>query len=438
MDRVLSVAASGGLRNAARGENGPAPPDLPPRRFSLRRVSTGRILDTAVLRERTHPGRLMLTIQKDKNRLATVERLQLAPQLLDESVNLRALISNSADEFLDEIGERLFVIGTGVAVAQASSLTADIVGLDAEGCAVIGVIDNGRGGPPPLFRAITCAGLVSSWKEQDFFRPLDHEQVERLEKFLPAGKPLNHAQRVLLIAEQYSFDVLAAAEWLGTRHGIDIGCVRAATFRDKGSGRTFFTGQRILPTAEAASAPTITSIDGQEIELSETRAASELEVLTQRLVDETSSRQRAEEAFQASEARYRILSKLSPVGIFHTDATGNFLYVNERWCDIGGVETQTALGQGWARVIHPDDRDRVLHEWAESIDRGTPFKSEYRCLRNDGGTSWILSEASVQGDETGKVIGYVGTMTELHRTESEHRADAASADSRTVAHDRSA
>ena len=382
----------------------------------------------------------MLTIQKDKKRLAAVERLQLAPQLLDESLNLRELISNSPGEFLQEIDERVFVIGTGVAVAQASSLSADIVALDEEGRALIGAIDNGRGGPPPLFRAITCAGLVSSWKEQDFFRPLDHEQVGRLEKFLPAGKPVNHAQRVLLIAEQYSFDVLAAAEWLGSRHGIDIACVRAATFRDKGSGRMFFTGQRILPAAEAASAPTITAMDGHEIELSETRAASELDVLTQRLVDETSSRQRAEEAFQASEARYRILSKLSPVGIFHTDAAGNFLYVNERWCDIGGVETQTALGQGWARVIHPDDRTRVLHEWAESIDQGTPFKSEYRCLRNDEGTSWVLSDASVQADETGKVIGYVGTMTELHRTESENRAGAtaAAADSRPIAHDRSA
>ena len=380
----------------------------------------------------------MLTIQKDTKRLATVDRLQLVPRLLDDSLNLRALISNSPGEFLEEIGEQLFVIGTGVAVAQASSLTADIVALDAEGRSVIGVIDSGQEGPPPLFRAITCAGLVSSWKEQDFFRPLDHEQVERLEKFLPAGKPLNHAQRVLLIAEQYSFDVLAAAEWLGSRHGIDIGCVRAVTFRDEGSGRMFFTGQRILPAAEAASAPTITSIDGLETELNETPASSELEVLTQRLVDETSNRERAEEAFQASEARYHILSKLSPVGIFHTDAAGGFLYVNERWCNIGGVETQTALGQGWARVIHPDDRNRVLREWAESIDHGTPFKSEYRCLRNDGGTSWILSEASVQADETGKVIGYVGTMTELHRTESENRADRAAVDSRSIAHNRSA
>ncbi len=270
----------------------------------------------------------MLTIQKNKKKLVAVERLQLAPQLLDESVNLRELISNSPSEFLEEIGERLFVIGTGVAVAQASSLSADIVALDEEGRAVIGVIDDGRGGPPPLFRAITCAGLVATWKKRDFFRPLNHDEVEELEEFLPTGKPVNQTQRVLLIAEQYSFDVLAAAEWLESRHGIDIGCVRAATFFERGSGRTFFTGQRILPTAEAASAPTITAMDGHEVELNETQAASELEVLTKRLVDETSNRERAEEAFQASEARYRILSKLSPVGIFHTDATGNFLYVN--------------------------------------------------------------------------------------------------------------
>ena len=69
---------------------------------------------------------------------------------------------------------------------------------------------------------------------------------------------------------------------------------------------------------------------------------------------------------------------------------------------------------------------------------GSPFKSEYRCLRNDDGTSWILSEASVQADEAGKVIGYVGTMTELHRSESENRSSSTAADTHAVAHDRSA
>ncbi len=380
----------------------------------------------------------MLTIKKDNKKLVPVERLELAPQLLDDYLNLRDLICNSPDEFLEEIGERLFVIGTRVTVAQASSLSADIVALDAEGRAVVGVIDNGTSEQPPLFRAITCAGLVSSWKEQDFFRSLSRERVRRLESFLSEGKSVNHAQRVLMIAEQYSFDVLAAAEWLGSRHAIDISCVRAVAFTDSRSGRTFFTGQRVMPTAEVVTAPTITSLEGQDVELSESKTSSELETLTQRLVHETSNRQRAEEAFQASEARYQILSRLSPVGIFHTDASGNFLYVNERWCDIGGIDAETALGQGWARAIHPDDRGRVLREWAESTDQGSPFRSEYRCLRNDDGTSWILSEASVQADEAGKVIGYVGTMTELHRSESENHSSSTAADTQAVAHDRSA
>ena len=41
------------------------------------------------------------------------------------------------------------------------------------------------------------------------------------------------------------------------------------------------------------------------------------------------------------DARYQTLTEVSPVGIFYTDAFGDCLYVNERWCEIAGI---TCLG----------------------------------------------------------------------------------------------
>ena len=64
----------------------------------------------------------------------------------------------------------------------------------------------------------------------------------------------------------------------------------------------------------------------------------------------------AQEAFFSSERRYSTLAKIAPVGIFHTSATGDCLYVNEQWCEIAGISSQQALGNGWANAIHPEDR----------------------------------------------------------------------------------
>jgi PAS domain S-box-containing protein len=132
---------------------------------------------------------------------------------------------------------------------------------------------------------------------------------------------------------------------------------------------------------------------------------------------EAQRRKELEQDLRASEERYRTLAKLSPVGIFHTDAEGNLTYVNARWCDMAGLAPEESEGQGWARGLHSDDRDRVLSSWQETVEQGLPFKAEFRFQRPDGGTSWVLGEAAVQKDEGTKVTGYVGTVTELHRVD---------------------
>ena len=41
------------------------------------------------------------------------------------------------------------------------------------------------------------------------------------------------------------------------------------------------------------------------------------------------------------------LIKTLPVGIFRTDVQGNYVYVNERWCEITGLTPEEAYGEGW-------------------------------------------------------------------------------------------
>lgn len=132
-------------------------------------------------------------------------------------------------------------------------------------------------------------------------------------------------------------------------------------------------------------------------------------------------RKRAEEALQTSEALFQTLAKAAPVGIFRTDAAGDCLYVNERWCEISGLTMEAARGKGWIRALHPEDVDRVNALWYQSTQSGSLFQGEYRVLRPDGHTTWVLGQGLQERDATGNISGYVGTITDI--TERKHAED---------------
>ncbi|NJR23021.1 MAG: PAS domain S-box protein [Richelia sp. CSU_2_1] len=115
-----------------------------------------------------------------------------------------------------------------------------------------------------------------------------------------------------------------------------------------------------------------------------------------------------------TEARYQTLTEASPVGIFYTDAAGDCLYVNDRWCQISGMVADRALGKGWLEGIHPDDRDRVFAEWYSATQQQLPFKSEYRFQAiNPAQIIWVFGQAVAQIGDNGEVKSYVGTITDI-------------------------
>ena len=123
--------------------------------------------------------------------------------------------------------------------------------------------------------------------------------------------------------------------------------------------------------------------------------------------------QKKEQALPESQRRYQTLVEASPVCIFHTDAVGNFIYVNQRWSEITGISLELARESNWTSSLHPEDRDRVFSEWYQAAGAKRPFKSEYRCLRPDGKITWVLVQALPEIGDDGEIIGYIGTITDI-------------------------
>ncbi len=129
--------------------------------------------------------------------------------------------------------------------------------------------------------------------------------------------------------------------------------------------------------------------------------------------EDVTEQQRAETALRASEQRFHILAQVSPVGIFRTDAAGSCIYVNERWCEMAGMSSAEAAGDGWARALHPEDRERIFRQWQQAAAGQYPFRSECRFLRPDGTVTWLLAQAAAERGGEGSVVGYVGTITDI-------------------------
>jgi PAS domain S-box-containing protein len=65
------------------------------------------------------------------------------------------------------------------------------------------------------------------------------------------------------------------------------------------------------------------------------------------------------------------------------------------------------------KVVHPDDRERVLTEHRRTRETGDLFSMEYRMVARDGRVRWFLDEARVVRDEAGRPVAHHGFLLDI-------------------------
>ena len=115
-----------------------------------------------------------------------------------------------------------------------------------------------------------------------------------------------------------------------------------------------------------------------------------------------------------SEERFRILADAMPQMVWSTLPDGFHDYYNARWYDYTGTPLGSTDGEGWNGMFHPDDQDRAWAEWRRSLDTGEPYQIEYRLRHHDGSYRWVLGRALAMRDESGAIVRWFGTCTDIH------------------------
>src|SRR5262249_55417287 len=86
------------------------------------------------------------------------------------------------------------------------------------------------------------------------------------------------------------------------------------------------------------------------------------------LSSDVTERRQAEQALGQREAEFRAMFELAGVGLVQVDAaTGRFLRVNRRQCEITGYSPEELLGMTFAQLTHPEDRDHDLALFARLL-----------------------------------------------------------------------
>ncbi len=121
----------------------------------------------------------------------------------------------------------------------------------------------------------------------------------------------------------------------------------------------------------------------------------------------------AQEALRASEARYRALASATANSLYRVSADGTQLLEV-----FGGARVSPAVSEGlttaWGHdQIHPDEREAVLRAWQAAVHSGTTFEIEHRAVREDGSWQWVLSRAVPVHDDTGAIIEWMGSATDI-------------------------
>jgi len=136
--------------------------------------------------------------------------------------------------------------------------------------------------------------------------------------------------------------------------------------------------------------------------------------------------ERALDDLKNSEKKLRQVIDTIPTLAWSILPDGSNEFLNKRWHEYTGLSAAQSHGSGWQVAIHPEDRVLLLQKWQGLLASGEPGEMEARLRRHDGVFRWFLMRVEPLRDDTGKIVRWYGTCTDietLKQTEAQLRED---------------
>ncbi|GAK54954.1 multi-sensor signal transduction histidine kinase [Candidatus Vecturithrix granuli] len=154
----------------------------------------------------------------------------------------------------------------------------------------------------------------------------------------------------------------------------------------------------------------------EQLEQKVRERTNELVRTNQRLQQEISERQQAEEALRESEARFRRLAENAKDMIYRMLLPeGRYEYISPAAADLSGYmpEEWYANPELIRTIIHPDWQTYFAFQWEKLLQGDLPPEYEYQIIHKSGDIKWVNQRNVLIRDTENKPIALEGIVTDI-------------------------
>jgi len=121
----------------------------------------------------------------------------------------------------------------------------------------------------------------------------------------------------------------------------------------------------------------------------------------------------AEEALHSSERNLAAIIDTIPTLAWCNLPDGSNEFLNKGWHEYTGLCPQESHGWGWQGAFHPEDVPPLMEKWRKMLVSGESDEIEARLRRHDGVYRWFLIRAQALRNDSGKIVRWYGTSTDI-------------------------
>lgn len=115
----------------------------------------------------------------------------------------------------------------------------------------------------------------------------------------------------------------------------------------------------------------------------------------------------------ASQQQWETIANSIPQLAWMTDEKGEVFWYNHRWYEYTGTTFEQVQDWRWTALHHPDHVERVLQSFRGALESGEPWEDTFPIRSKEGEWRWFLSRAMPIRDDSGRILRWFGTNTDV-------------------------
>jgi two-component system cell cycle sensor histidine kinase/response regulator CckA len=130
---------------------------------------------------------------------------------------------------------------------------------------------------------------------------------------------------------------------------------------------------------------------------------------------DVAERRRFEDELTRSEERFRLVASATNDVVWDWNLLTNTVWWNEGVLAIFGHDpTAPENAAWWSECLHPDDREKTLHDMRVAVAGSGPFwQARYRLGRSDGAYADVADRGFIIRDAAGKAVRMIGALRDV-------------------------